>query len=912
MMIPTVRQIEAQVAALLQHDGSLGTLGIHAPRPGAWPEQVRVGPRDFRLKWCESPLAVREALLAGAAGTGGLVILTGAPEQDLGADLLARLARGRVFRLRSWDLVRELFQAREIDPRLGRLDWIGDLLIERVPSEGYPAAPGGFLCADLAWRQVLTLLLGLPEARPDALALMEWTLTDEASARWSALPEGMRGDLADWLAAGAGPCGRALVACIAAGRAADCLPLGLVCELIFAVGNESDPLRAAAAARLEPYTAGLRIARPAGLRWAETALAALERISEPARVRALLARADQLLDAFGLAPVAESSAVLEAGLEARLLRYAVAIEAAIEAAGDTGGGTPPLLVCETAASRVLAHRQATGQPARCLRIEMSLRLLRWLATPEPAPADLADAAEWYARDGAWVDWARMTLFGGDALGRLSAALAALAAAVRVRRERFNRVFAERLTVWNAAGQADPRLVPVEAVLAAVVAPLAGQCPVLLLVADGMSLPVLRALSESLEREGWVEAGPRDGTPPLAGLAVLPTLTESSRTSLLCGDRALGSAAQEKNGFAACPALLAVSRPGARPVLFHKAELGDGSGLALGVRQALGAQDQKVVGVVYNAVDDHLAGSDQLHQGWSVADLRLLGPLLHEARLARRALIITADHGHVLEDGTNLQAHQGAHQDGDRWRYGGESPGPGEVAMTGGRVLLPSGALGGAGARSPQVVMAWSETLRYAGKRNGYHGGASPQEVLVPLVTLLPAAQDLAGWTPLPPALPEWWDRSAVPAAAPVPPIRVAATTADAAGGAASGKRPKAAPCHDDLFATPPPVSLADSWAERLLASPIYAEQKRLAARIAPGDEDLRRFLLALDSRGGKLGKTALAQRLGMPLVRIGGFLSAVRRVLNLDRAAVVIVDEAAGTVELNRNLLEVQFQLDRR
>ena len=44
-------------------------------------------------------------------------------------------------------------------------------------------------------------------------------------------------------------------------------------------------------------------------------------------MRALLARADQLLDELGLAGVAETSAVLEAGLEARLLRYAEAIEA---------------------------------------------------------------------------------------------------------------------------------------------------------------------------------------------------------------------------------------------------------------------------------------------------------------------------------------------------------------------------------------------------------------------------------------------------------------------------------------------------------------------------------------------------------------------------------------------------------
>jgi hypothetical protein len=72
-----------------------------------------------------------------------------------------------------------------------------------------------------------------------------------------------------------------------------------------------------------------------------------------------------------------------------------------------------------------------------------------------------------------------------------------------------------------------------------------------------------------------------------------------------------------------------------------------------------------VGVVYNAVDDHLSGPDQLHQRWALEDLRLLLPLLREAREARRVVVITADHGHLLEDGTT-QLPGG---ESDRWRPG---------------------------------------------------------------------------------------------------------------------------------------------------------------------------------------------------------------------------------------------------
>jgi hypothetical protein len=68
-----------------------------------------------------------------------------------------------------------------------------------------------------------------------------------------------------------------------------------------------------------------------------------------------------------------------------------------------------------------------------------------------------------------------------------------------------------------------------------------------------------------------------------------------------------------------------------------------------VRDAIASTQQQVVAVVYNAVDDHLSGSNQIHVRWTVDDLRLLGPLLSEARRARRVVIITADHGHVIDD-----------------------------------------------------------------------------------------------------------------------------------------------------------------------------------------------------------------------------------------------------------------------
>ena len=305
----------------------------------------------------------------------------------------------------------------------------------------------------------------------------------------------------------------------------------------------------------------------------------------------------------------------------------------------------------------------------------------------------------------------------------------------------------------------------------------------------------------------------------------------------------------------------------------------------------------MVGVVYNAVDDHLSGPDQLHQRWTLEDLRLLLPLLREAREARRVVVITADHGHLLEDGT-MPLPGG---ESDRWRPGRSATSTDEMTMGGGRVLTSDG--------SNTVVCLWGERTRYASRKNGYHGGLSPQEVTVPLSVFVPLGLNLPGWTAAPPAHPEWWELPPMPKASAAPPVSTA------------GVRParRKAVAHQGqtgLFAPselPTPVALprdaAQDWIGALLASPIYGSQRQLAARVAPPDEQMRLLLTALSERGGKLSRSALAHRLSLAEIRLGGLLSAVRRLLNVDQAAVLTVDEAAGTVELNEALLRQQFRL---
>ena len=86
----------------------------------------------------------------------------------------------------------------------------------------------------------------------------------------------------------------------------------------------------------------------------------------------------------------------------------------------------------------------------------------------------------------------------------------------------------------------------------------------------------------------------------------------------------------------------------------------------------------------------------------------------------------------------------------------------------------------------------------------------------------------------------------------------------------------------------------------------------LAFALQMPDTQAGRDLVALAERGGKLSRTALANRLSLAEVRMGGLLSAVRRMLNVDQAAVLTVDEAGGSVDLNITLLQQQFKLPKQ
>jgi len=896
-------QIEAQALAVLDRASDARVIAIQAKAKAQWPESIMLSGRPFQLRWCESPLMAREALSAlddsddGQAAT-GLILLTPLASRELGGDVVARLARTQVFQPDAWGMVQQLFKAREIDARLSRFRWMAQLLVERASMGAYPPVPNGFLDMDTAWRHILGRCLALEASRPDAAMLLNWSLGADSAGMFADLPEAAKTQIAAWLGESAGAVGTLVMRCVTAGNTQDAVPLGLVCGVVLSPQGEGVHELAAAAIRLERFMRDKRIGIADGRLWAADAAKLLSASAltplAPALRHAVNERAEALLRELHVDACAHLSDVLPLGLEQRLGLLADALKAFI---ADPSAAL--LQGTERAADSAATHAHADAASTRMLRVKMAVRLCRWMVAERPeskgranrAVPGFAELTQMYAREGAFVDWARFKLIGGDDLPGLSSAFVALRDAARKKAEVFNQSFAQALQVWNREPRAEAACMPVEAIIERLVAPLAQQAPVLLLVADGLSYSIFRELCEDLEALGWDEhvAGP---PPTLAvGIAALPTITEVSRTSLLSGRLVVGAAPQEKSAFSTHAALVAASRAGTAPVLFHKGDLADSEGLSSVVRDAIASTQQHVVAVVYNAVDDHLSGSNQIHVRWTIDDLRLLGPLLSEARRARRVVIITADHGHVIDAGT-VQRGQG---DGDRWRLPSGPLDESELLFDGGRVKTAAGSA---------VVCAWSEGVRHGAKKNGYHGGVSAQEVVVPLSVFTPRNMPLKGWQVAAAPQPDWWAplESAAPPLAPEAP-------------AFARKPPKPKPVampQPDLFggaahaASPAP---GVHWIDAVQASSAYMAQKALAARVAPADADVRALLDALAARGGKLSKAALAQRLGMPAMRISGFVNAAKRVLNVDQAAVLVLDETAGSVELNKELLARQFRV---
>ena len=652
----------------------------------------------------------------------------------------------------------------------------------------------------------------------------------------------------------------------------DLVALGLVAGV---VGGAEGSQAAAAAARLEPRLGSNRLPPVVGVAWGDAAADVLAaRLDRGDDIEQTLATAETLLREIDAVELAVDNDYLRTSFQARLETYGAALVATLRDSAELGRAAE-------AAGAVTDHRLAGVETVRAERVLMALRLARWLHDPSNIDAStLAAAGSTYRDTLSWVDRARRSLAEPEATPDLAYAYRTLLAAVDSRRHEFNATFAAQLAAWDQS--ASPSLLAIEDVLADVVGPLGAGQPVLLVVLDGMGWDVWHELSESVVARGWsrVVSG---GQPERPVVAVLPTVTENSRTSLLCGHLVSGGQGDEKKEFPAHPSLVQVSSKSEPPAVFHKGELtrSEGGGLADELVEMLGDAGRQIVACVVNAIDDHLLKGDQVPHQWTVDGIRPLELLLDYASFAGRAVVITSDHGHILDRDTEARVIAGAKE---RWRPNTGDISADEVVVSGPRTLDGGGT----------VVMPFAEQLRYSsGRRNGYHGGATPQEVLIPLDVLV-AGDAPAGWTVEPRRRPVWWSR-----AQPVPVVQVPVTSTP----------PKPVPSREpqgSLFETPSVA--ASDWITDLLQSEVMATQRaQLGSRAADPDQ-IRLLLRTLAAAGYPLTYAEISGAMNYPLARMRGFLAAAVRLLNVD--GYPVLDDDGSTVSLEGELARTQFGVE--
>lgn len=856
-----------------------GVIGVRA-RPEATRETTfQFGGQGVRIVPAGSALALREAIRS-ADPAGWLVVVTDRSDDDLGAGLLSHLIWQRLRHPDPWQAVQQSFSAHSVDARLLSLGNARDVasgLLELAPTDGWPPAPAGVLTRDHALSSAARAELGLPAGPVDLIAVLHWS-TDASLPAAIARLRTRAGEttvdaILDWVADSSGEAAPFVAALLRTGTVNDLVPLGVAVDCLL---NARDRHEAELAlARLQHRWGSVpRESLAAAGRLSRVVLSGLLGASSTARTgAALLAQADDLLNSAQAQHLTEASTLLRSGLTHRLRGLAEALRHGAD--GDASA-------LESAWARVAEHELVDGD-ARVAPARAGVRLVRWLTatSDDVSPSALAGLADRHLLVDAWVDSAVNDAEAGVDDPGLASALEAVLRAVEERRDGHDLEFATALA-REGCGDSLAGVRGLEQVLPDIVAPLAHEYPTLLLVLDGMSACVATEIIQHATTEvefGMVECLLPGADLRTPALAVLPSVTEMSRSSLLAGRLTSGQQDAERRNFAAFTSARGL---GEAP-LFHKKGLDTGrQGFAIAddVRLAIADTDRhRLVGCVLNTIDDALDRTDPGGTDWTAETVKHLGPLLRAARAAGRLVVVTSDHGHVVERRRGQQRGTGL---GGRYRTASAPAAPDEVLVSGPRVL----------ADGHEAVLAVNERLRYGPLKAGYHGGAASAEVVVPVALLAPStlSHKLAA---APVAEPSWWDLTGaptLPVAAPSSPVEVPDVP------------------QPDLFSAVPEPPVSGGAGRALVDSSTYRSQKKLVGRVAVTDDAVATLVDALASvPDRRLSATRAATLLGVPANRVAMVMSQVSKLLNVEGYPVVATEASTQAVTLDASLLAEQY-----
>ncbi|MEU7481307.1 BREX-2 system phosphatase PglZ [Lentzea sp. NPDC042327] len=860
------------IAALADDTGRAPTgrivVGIHTRGTPVWhgPERDELHGRIVRYVACPSVLSVLDALADGHDDV--LVVLTDRDQSELGDAIMARLHNEKLHDVSKYTLLQEILRARQLDPQLRGADnvWLVDALVDLARKGDLTNTAGLSFGREVALGHVVRGRLAVDPALLDLPGLI--TTLDNPSVRlgWRDLRDAERAGITAHLAERLGNAA-AVVVRLAAAR--DDVIAELLVADVLARAPQDDVSAVKAFGAFTHSRFGLEEPDRADLAGAAAHAVELALTND---MWDQIKYADTLLAQLNASPLAYLSRALHSGFTARLERAATSLD-------------------EQDLAAVEEHHDAGEDWTAVRRLRAAVRLRRWLDAPGAIVPALGASLRHHARELSWVDAELNQVRRGSANPVVAKSLHAIAERAGVRRAEFDRQFARALP--EAAHTCPDDVVGVERLLPDVIAPLVREHKVLLLIIDGMPGAAAVEITDSIvdnRRREWTEVVRAADGGREAVLAAFPTETTYSRTSLLTASLVSGTQEDERRAFSKH----AFWPPRTRAVLVHKAGLGGSHGrdLSAELEAEFALHDgPQVVAVVLNTVDDALAkGRQSDDPSWSQDNVAGLPQLLRRAAENGWIVVLTSDHGHVLEHGST---HHPDGTGGARWRSVTGEVRADEVRLSGQRVLAPGGT----------AVLATSDRIRYGGRAYGYHGGASLAEVAIPLVVLLPPQlEELAGWAVHSLGAPDWWTGRETAPAAPVTPK---------ASAKPSRRKTQPQSGQPDLFSDAGGASASRGTLLITCDTFVNTHKGQPANRVLK-PEVFRDVVDAVLAAGGRLPVADVLAAAKTPGRNPRGLVAALGRVLNIDQFPVVDLIDNGRTVVINGKLLDEQFPAEDR
>ena len=259
------------------------------------------------------------------------------------------------------------------------------------------------------------------------------------------------------------------------------------------------------------------------------------------------------------------------------------------------------------------------------------------------------------------------------------------------------------------------------------------------------------------------------------------------------------------------------------------------------------------------------------------------------------MILASDHGHVWH---RAESEFEPATEGSRWRQNDGEPKEGEMVIKGKRVLPEE-----------SIIVPWTDAVHYKRQQHGYHGGATPQEMVCPLVILRDKSSAYSGLSPCAYPKPEWW--SAAPVASPVQVEPVVHVTVPSGQKSLFDPLPPEKEEDSKVVAeTSDTTSFSVEWVEKLIDSQAYKDQKAKIKRHPLDDSVVAASLEALVSNGTIMTPIAFAKAAKVTAARLDGMMAQLKRILNVDGYPIITMHRAENKVELNVTKLKRQFDIE--